>query len=78
MVCVRFFRRVALGVGEGFKGIASFALADLGEMEVTHDFLEGAVAEVGGDLTDRGSAFEHVGAITVAQGVRSEQFVLFG
>lgn len=47
-------------------------------MEVTHDFLEGAVSEIGGDLPDGRPALKHVGAITVAQGVRSKASVLFG
>lgn len=69
---------MALTVGEGGEGVAAFALADLGEVEVAHDFLERAVAKVGGDLSNRRSAFEHVGAETVTQGVGGEVVVLFG
>ena len=46
-----------LAVGKGVEGIAAFALADLGEVEVGHDFFERAVTEVGGDLSHGGSAF---------------------
>ena len=62
---------MALAVGKRFKGLAALALTDLGEMEVAHDFLERAVTEVGGDLSNRSAAFEHVGAITVAQRINT-------
>lgn len=78
MALFRCFRRVALAVGQGVEGVAALALADLGEVEITHNFLEGAVPEIGGDLADGGSTFKHVGAITVAQGVRSKAVVFFG
>lgn len=70
-------RGVALAVGEGVEGVAAFGLADLGEVKVNHHFLERAVAEVGGDLSNGGAAFEHVGAETVAQGVGGDVLVLF-
>jgi hypothetical protein len=38
-------------------------------VEVAHDFLERAVAEVGGDLSNRSTAFKHVGGVAVTQGV---------
>ena len=71
-------RGVALAVGEGVEGVAAFALADLGEMEVNHDFLERAVAKVGGDLSNGGTAFQHVGAEAMPQGMSGDVFVLFG
>lgn len=58
-----------LGIGEGVEGGAGSLFADLGEVEVAHDLLERAVAEVGGDLSHGGPAFEHVGGEGVAQGV---------
>lgn len=64
--------------GEGVECFAAFALADLGEVKIAHDFLEGAVAEVSGDLSDGSTAFQHVGAVTVAQGVGGEVLVFFG
>jgi hypothetical protein len=36
-------------------------------VQVAHDLLEGAVAEVGGDLAHGGPALEHVGREAVAQ-----------
>ena len=71
-------RGVDLTVGEGFERLAALAFADLGEMEVAHDFLERAVAEIGGDLADRRAAFEHVGAEAVAQGMGGDVLVFFG
>lgn len=41
-----------LAVGKGGEGFAAFALADFGEVKVNHDFLERAVTEVGGDLSN--------------------------
>lgn len=70
-------RGVALAVGEGVEGVAAFGLADLGEVEVNHHFFERAVTEVGGDLPNGGTAFQHVGAEAVAQGVGGDVFVLF-
>lgn len=58
---LRFYRAGGVGflltIGKDGEGFAAFALADFREVEVGHDFLERAVAEVGGDLSDRGSAF---------------------
>lgn len=71
-------RTGALAVGKGVERVAALALADLGEVEISHDFLERAVAEIGGDLPDGCTAFKHVGTITVTQGVGSEPVVFFG
>lgn len=70
--------RVALAVRKGGEGFAAFALADLGEVKVGHHFLERAVTKVSGDLSNRRSAFKHVGAEAVTQGVGAEAVVLFG
>lgn len=66
-----------LAVRKGGECVAAFTLADLGEMEVNHHFLERAVTEVGGDLSNGSAAFEHVRAVAVAQGVSGDVFVLF-
>lgn len=68
---------MALAVGEGVEGVAAFGLADLGEVEVNHDFLERAVTEVGGDLSNGGTAFQHVCPEAVTQGVGGNVLVLF-
>lgn len=47
-------------------------------MEIDEGGLEGAVAEVGGDLPQAGAGVEHVGGVAVAQGVGAEFIVLFG
>lgn len=62
-------RTQLLGVGEGIESAAGGLLADLGEMEVAHDLFEGAVSEVGRDLTHGGASFEHVGSEGMAQGI---------
>lgn len=46
-------------------------------MEIDHDRFERAVAEVGGDLADRSTAFEHVGGVAVTQRVNAEDLVFF-
>lgn len=66
-----------LAVGKEGKGVTAFGLADLGEVEVNHHFLERAVAEVGGDLPNGSTAFEHVRAEAVAQGVGGDVGVFF-
>lgn len=66
---LRCRRGVALAVRQGVERGAGVLLADLGEVEVTDDFLERAVAEEGRDLPNRSAAFQHVGAVTVAQRV---------
>ncbi len=74
---MRLSARGALAVGKGCEGVASFALADLGEVKVSHHFIERAVTEVSSDLSNRRSAFEHVGAKAVAQSVGRDVIVLF-
>ena len=46
-----------LDSGQGAQGVTGLGLADLGEVEVNHDFLERAVAEVGGNLPDGSATF---------------------
>jgi len=65
------------GRGEGAQGNPGFFLTDLGEMEINHDRFERAVSEVGGDLPDRGTAFEHVRGIAVTERVNAEDLVFF-
>jgi len=69
--------RSASGRGEGAQGDPGFFLTDLGEMEIDHDRFERAVAEVGRDLADRGTAFEHVRGIAVTERMNAEDLVFF-
>jgi len=66
-----------LEIGEGGERVSAFGFADLGEMQVADDFLERAVTEIGGDLPDRCPAFQHVGTVTVTQGMGRYVIVLF-
>ena len=66
-----------LDSGQGAQGVAGLGLADLGEVEVDEGGLEGAVAEVGGDLPQAGACVQHVGGVAVAQGVGADLVVLF-
>ena len=68
-------QQVALTIREGGEGVAAFGFANLGEMKIADDFLERAVAEIGGDLPDRRAAFQHVRGVAVAQGVGAEMLV---
>ena len=76
--CHEAWRRDGSGIGEGGERVAAFRFADLGEVEVADDFLERAVAEIGGDLPDGGSAFQQVGGEAVTQRVGGKVGVLFG
>jgi hypothetical protein len=45
------------GIGQGIEGVAALSLADLGDVEVAQGVLQRAVAEIGADLEDGGTAF---------------------
>ena len=69
-------RWFSLNSGQGGERSSGLGFADFGEVKVDEGGLERAVAEVGGDLSDVGAAFEEVGGVAVAQGVDDELGVL--
>jgi len=62
-------------VGESFECVASFLLADLGDVEIADGVLDRAVAEVSSDLKDGCPTFEHVSGERMAQCVSGDVIV---
>jgi len=60
------------GQRQGAEGSSGLGFTDGGEVKVDEGGLEGSVTEVGGDLTNVGTAFQKVGGEAVTQSVDDE------
>ncbi len=65
------------GQRQGAEGSSGLGFTDGGEVKVDEGGLEGSVTEVGGDLTNVGTAFQKVGGEAVTQSVDDELEMFF-